>query len=61
MGAYSRIGALGLRLLTDPEEITEWKEKYLNVWDGYIDQLEPKPRKAQVNHNFDAKIEGTGQ
>ncbi|NPC72040.1 MULTISPECIES: DUF4259 domain-containing protein [Corallococcus] len=29
--------------LPPPATIEKWREDYLRVWDGYIDQLNPKP------------------
>ena len=39
-------------------EIAEWKAKYLEVWDGHIDKLQPKPdhkrdRRLAIIDTFD--------
>lgn len=41
--------------------IAEWKRTYLEVWDGYIDELEPAPdykrdRRAVLEKTFDRAI-----
>ncbi|WP_229403534.1 DUF4259 domain-containing protein [Micromonospora okii] len=33
--------------LPDPETVAGWKEKFLGVWDGAIDGLEPSPEFRQ--------------
>ncbi|GAB4051105.1 DUF4259 domain-containing protein [Catellatospora paridis] len=44
--------------LPDPDVIADWKARYLAVWDGAIDGLEPKPafkeqRRAVLVRTFD--------
>jgi len=44
------------------EVVREWKHKYLQNWDAYIDQLHPKPdfklqRREIINATFDRLAE----
>jgi len=41
--------------------LTDWRERYLRVWDGYIDGLEPTPehkvaRRAVLVETFDRAV-----
>ncbi|MFI6230906.1 DUF4259 domain-containing protein [Micromonospora echinospora] len=52
---------VGVRL-PDPETIADWKSRYLAVWDGTIDGLEPGPeyreeRRAVLVRTFDQLAE----
>ena len=53
--------------LPDPDEVDSWKQAYLEVWDGDIDDLEPSPeyktnRRATIVATFDrlAKAAASG-
>jgi hypothetical protein len=44
------------------DEVEGWKQKYLEVWDGYIDGLKPKAgfkeeRRKVIAETFDRLIE----
>ena len=54
--------ALFPNIAPDPETVSNWKAAYLRVWDGYIDELEPKPgykekRRRVIETTFDRLIE----
>lgn len=41
--------------------LTDWRDRYLRVWDGYIDGLEPDPdhkvaRRSVLVHTFDRAL-----
>ncbi|WP_305091411.1 hypothetical protein [Prescottella sp. R16] len=41
--------------------LTGWRDRYLRVWDGYIDGLDPDPahkiaRRAVLVHTFDRAV-----
>ena len=45
-------------VLPSPETVAKWKQAYLAVWDGSIDDLEPKPeykkkRRQVIAETFD--------
>jgi hypothetical protein len=47
--------------MPEAETVEGWRDKYLAVWDGYIDGLEPKPgfkeeRRAVIVESFDRLI-----
>ena len=47
--------------LPEPEVAQEWKKTYLEVWDGYIDELEPEEdykikRRECLSETFDSLI-----
>jgi hypothetical protein len=48
--------------LPKPNVLGKWKTTYLNVWDGYIDELEPDPdwkqsRREVLGQTFDRVLE----
>ena len=49
-------------ILPRPETVSNWKSIYLRVWDGYIDQLNPKPehkknRRIVIAKSFDRLVQ----
>lgn len=51
-------------LLPEPEKAILWRDTYMNIWDGYIDKLQPKPdykikRRAILVSLFDRLISAT--
>ena len=49
-------------MLPSSEQLEAWKSTYLQVWDGYIDQLEPGPeykaeRRRVLCETFDRLLE----
>jgi hypothetical protein len=56
---HSRLGEfLYPCVLPSSETVAKWKQAYLAVWDGYIDELEPDPeykkkRRQVIAETFD--------